>query len=177
MIKINKGSFKKGHKVLKEIRRKISDGHKGMKKPWVSERLKGNIPWNKNKKNVYSKETLERMKKNNWMKGKTGDRCPLWKGGPKILYEQIRKHFKNRQWRSDVFERDNYTCQKCGKKGDWIESHHLKGFDKIIKENNIKTLKEALTCEELWNINNGITLCKKCHNKTRNRWGKSGNVA
>lgn len=36
----------------------------------------------------------------------------------------------------------------------------------IIRENNIMTLTDAVKCEELWNINNGITLCKECHKKT-----------
>jgi len=42
----------------------------------------------------------------------------------------------------------------------------LNKFGIILKENNIKTFEEALLCEELWNINNGRTLCIKCHKKT-----------
>lgn len=34
---------------------------------------------------------------------------------------------------------------------------------KIQEENNIKTLEDAENCEELWNINNGRTLCRNCH--------------
>ena len=41
-------------------------------------------------------------------------------------------------------------------------------FSDIIIENNIKTLEDALQCKQLGDINNGITLCKKCHELTEN---------
>lgn len=100
---------------------------------------------------------------------KRGDKSPNWKGGISTIKNQIYHNFKYRQWRSDVFLRDEWTCQECGIKGGFgnkIEAHHLKSLKIIISENNIKTLQEALDCEELWNINNGQTLCKDCHKKT-----------
>ena len=36
----------------------------------------------------------------------------------------------------------------------------------IIRENNINTAEGALACKELWDINNGITLCLECHKQT-----------
>ena len=36
-----------------------------------------------------------------------------------------------------------------------------------MRDNNIKTLEEAIRCPELWDINNGRTLCNTCHNKTK----------
>ncbi len=30
-------------------------------------------------------------------------------------------------------------------------------------ENNIQNVQEGFYCDELWYLNNGITLCKKCH--------------
>lgn len=35
----------------------------------------------------------------------------------------------------------------------------------IIIDNEIQTLNNAKLCKELWDINNGITLCKLCHIK------------
>ncbi len=95
-----------------------------------------------------------------------GANNPAWKGGVTGIAWKIRKDLKYRLWRSDVFTRDNYTCQECGQKGVRIQAHHLKPFAQIIKEYHIKTLSEALYCEELWDINNGQTLCSECHRKT-----------
>jgi hypothetical protein len=82
-----------------------------------------------------------------------------------ILKDEIRRSFKYRQWRSDVFTRDNFRCVKCNKGGK-IEAHHcIKGFADILYENKIETLEQAEACEEFWNINNGITLCINCHSK------------
>ena len=86
-----------------------------------------------------------------------------WKGGITPLYLQIRHHIKARQFSSDCFQRDNYTCQDCGIRGGKLCCHHIKHFSWIIEEYNIKTLEQAIDCEELWNINNGITLCVDCH--------------
>lgn len=83
------------------------------------------------------------------------------------LHTAIRKSFKYRQWRSDVYQRDNYTCQFCGVIGGVVlNADHIKPFYNILKENKIGSLDEADMCEELWNINNGRTLCLDCHKTT-----------
>jgi hypothetical protein len=35
-----------------------------------------------------------------------------------------------------------------------------------LEKNNIKTLEDALDCEELWSVDNGTTLCRVCHKQT-----------
>ena len=104
-----------------------------------------------------------------------GDKCYNWKGGITEINNTIRSCFKYRQWRSDVFTRDNFTCQRCGKRGVKLNAHHIKAFSSILKENNIKTFEQAMDCEELWNINNGLTLCSECHKKTENYGSKMRN--
>lgn len=108
-----------------------------------------------------------------WNKGKTsandarvvaGSSHGMWKGGVKLLNSTIRGCKEYKDWRVSVFIRDDYTCRDCCKRGAVrIHAHHLKPFTEILSELNIKSLDDAIKCEKLWNINNGITLCKECH--------------
>ena len=95
---------------------------------------------------------------------KRGAKHPRWKGGITTLRKKIRESKKYADWRLAVFKRDNFTCQNCGNKGRLV-AHHLKYFENILLENNIKSTTEAYACEELWFISNGITLCPRCHIK------------
>lgn len=97
----------------------------------------------------------------------SGNKHYKWKGGITPLNHAIRTSEKSKQWRKNVFEKDDYKCILCREKGGYLHAHHIKSFATIIRENNITTLDEALKCEELWDIKNGITLCKKHHNKGR----------
>jgi hypothetical protein len=120
-----------------------------------------------------SEEVKEKLRKLNLGKPRPdylGNKNPFWKGGITAanwgLNKALRSTFEYRQWRSDVYTRDNFTCQDCGdNKGGNLEAHHKKGFQQIINEHKITTVEQALACEELWNINNGVTLCKDCHKR------------
>ena len=91
---------------------------------------------------------------------------PNWKGGITRIRVKIWWMIEYRQWRSDIFFRDNFTCQICELRGGKLEADHFpKLFSYIVKENNIKTVEEARECSELWDFNNGRTLCKNCHKK------------
>jgi len=133
-----------GKKHSKTTKRKMSESHKGKLGYWVG----------KHRSKKTRKKQSEALK---------GEKSSNWKGGITLLTKQIRQSFKYRQWRSDVFTRDDFTCQECGKRGCYIVAHHIKAFSVIFAEYKIKTLEEALTCEEFWNINNGLTLCEECH--------------
>lgn len=53
-------------------------------------------------------------------------------------------------WRLAVFQRDKFTCQKCGSdKGGDLRAHHLKPFCDFP--------------ELRFDVENGITLCHVCH--------------
>lgn len=53
-----------------------------------------------------------------------------------------------KKWRTEVFKRDGFQCQKCGSKKD-IQAHHVKAWK---SNQNLRYV-----------VSNGITLCRKCH--------------
>lgn len=123
-------------------------------------------------KEVHSGKTdSEITKLRRRLSARRGHNNYFWRGGITNLALRIRTCFKYRQWRSDVFTRDNFTCQFCGQRGGELNADHIQSFSSVIKDNKIKTLEDALLCEELWNINNGRTLCHKCH-KTTDNYGR-----
>lgn len=93
-----------------------------------------------------------------------GENSPSWK--PELTQEER----ENRrcgigipQWRQEVYERDNYTCQCCGDdRGGNLNAHHLNGYNWD---------KEHRT-----DIDNGVTLCNKCHKKFHDEYGYGNNT-
>lgn len=54
-----------------------------------------------------------------------------------------------KEWKKAVYKKDNYTCQICFDKPNKLNAHHLDGWH---------------WCKEKrFDIDNGITLCIKCH--------------
>jgi len=147
-----------GWTLSEEAKRKIGEAKKGKKNPNFGKHL-----------------SVEYRKKISI--AVSGNKSYRWKGGITPLKKYIRECFKYRQWRSDIFTRDNFTCIWCGdnKGGDLNADHYPKSFAKILQEYNIKTLEQAEQCEELWNLNNGRTLCVSCHKKT-DTWGRPKNI-
>lgn len=94
-----------------------------------------------------------------------GSKSHLWKNGITPLALSIRHSFRMRDWKYAVFGRDNFTCQSCKRGNVFLNAHHIKPFKDLLIENEIYTMADAEKCEELWDINNGITLCEKCHAK------------
>jgi len=84
------------------------------------------------------------------------------------LYILVRVSHKMNEWKAQVRGRDNWICQKCGCKG-WMEAHHIIQFSELMI--GIKTVNEAMEFEPLWDLNNGITYCKKCHKLLKNKGG------
>lgn len=78
-----------------------------------------------------------------------GKNNPNWRGGINPPNERARRTDEYLAWRLSVLTRDDYTCQRCGKRGGDMHAHHVKGFAE---------------CPDLrLEITNGLTLCKPCH--------------
>lgn len=135
---------------------------------------KGHIPWSKGKQGIHSEATLEKIRQskignNNPMYGKRGKDCPNWKGREcaTALQVRIKNSAKYREWRNEVLKRDNHICQNCNYTEVELEIHHKNEIALILLLNDITTFEQAMVCSELWDINNGETLCKDCHNLTK----------
>ena len=131
----NKTSFKKGQTAPNK-------GKIFGKNPEHSKRMKGR------------KASIETRRKMSKIGFKNRENCAFWKGGITKKNLLIRMGIEYRLWRESVFARDNWTCQKCKKRGVELQAHHKKSFSEFPE------LRFA--------IDNGETLCVKCHRKTEN---------
>ncbi len=194
----NKGWIKKGERLGKSTEFKKGE-HKSKNTEFKkgNKLNKGSVPWNKGLKGAqkaWNKGIKGEEYKSHYKNGFKGifkngsqigintqfkdDQCGEnsghWKGGITPLIKLIRGCFKSKAWIIEVFKRDNYTCQKCGIIGGRLVAHHIKPFNIIFKENNIKSLIEAFYCNELWDLDNGESLCVKCHKENHNKYGYKG---
>ena len=81
-----------------------------------------------------------------------GSGNPHWMGGITKPNKKIRASREYADWRKSVFERDNFTCGFCGKRGRQLHADHIKQF--------------AIFHDLRFSVPNGRTLCVPCHKKT-----------
>ncbi len=122
-----------------KYRQRMSDVHKGQKMSLAQiekqrERMKGNTFG-------FQKGFIP------WNKGK----------GNITGYQRFKNSKGHKEWRTSVFERDNYTCQDCG-----IRS----GNGKRVNLNADHIKPYALYPDLRLDVSNGKTLCVPCHYKT-----------
>jgi hypothetical protein len=170
----NKGMFIKGHVGFWKGKKRSPESIEKHRQSMLGKphpMPEGFVPWNKGLKLGYVPVGAFKKGMIPWNKGKV---CPQfhgangggWKGGVTALYDQIRNSTQMRQWKSDIYTRDKFTCQHCGdNQGGNLNAHHIMAFSLILQKHEITSMEQAIKCEELWNINNGITLCEKCHIK------------
>ena len=83
---------------------------------------------------------------------------PQWTGGPKHLQVST----AHREWRALVFARDNWTCQRCGRRSQGpdrvsLNAHHI--------------VHVSADPSRAFDVSNGVTLCVECHRDEH--YGKS----
>ena len=127
------------YKRTEEHRRKMSEAKKGDKNP--------------------AKRLEVRRKLSESQKGAKGSG---WKGGVTPINKIIRKSIEFRLWREAVFARDNWVCQKCGKRNGSHHPHHILNFADYIELRFV--------------VGNGITFCKECHKEFHDKYGYRKNT-
>ncbi|WP_052071030.1 HNH endonuclease [Rhodococcoides fascians] len=60
-----------------------------------------------------------------------------------------------KDWRTAVFQRDDYTCRECGQRGGHLHAHHI--------------LRWATHPEARYDVDNGLTLHETCHRALHKR--------
>jgi hypothetical protein len=133
---------------------------------------KDQIPWNKGLttpveiREKMSKSMTGIKKSEEFRKNMSGDRNLNWKGGVSAIEHAIRALPEMSIWRSEVFKRDEYKDCFTGILGNHnIEAHHIVAIAIIIEKYKIQTIKDALNCKMLWDVDNGVTIFKDSHIK------------
>jgi hypothetical protein len=160
--RLNKPCSEKTKKLLRE-------NHKGQHYSPKTEFKKGRKQFHTktqgfqkgHKINLGRKPTKKARK--NMSKAKKGDKSFLYidgrsKNRERCIHTSSTMEYK--LWREAVFKRDNWTCQNkdCNKNKCYLEAHHIKSWAKYP--------------ELRYELSNGITLCKECHNLIRKKYFK-----
>ena len=85
----------------------------------------------------------------------SGEGSSLWIHDRSKIKCRPNKIAKHKQWRNDIFARDNFICAICGLRGKYLEPHHIKRW------HDFPSLR--------YEISNGITLHRSCHYLTRGK--------
>lgn len=82
---------------------------------------------------------------------------------PDEIRQTDRNYFpQNREFVRSVFERDDFTCVICHQHGGDLAAHHLNGYNWDINNR--------------YNVDNGVTMCKKCHGDFHSIYGYGNNT-
>ena len=132
-----------------EVRLAISERTRGEKNPFFgkhhSEETKRKLA-----ERVVTDETRQKISDNH--ADVNGCNNPAWKGGVSSWKAVLMKSQLYKNWRKAIFTRDHHTCQMCNDNtGGNLQAHHI---------HPIRDHKNDLS---MFDINNGITLCKQCH--------------
>lgn len=178
----NKNSYNTISKLLKMFGIPIRTGSEAVKTQWIeneerrkqqSEYAKNELSVGESRENLIKimqtkeyrlKSSLAKRGENNPMYGIRGEDNPRW--DPKrthAMRQEQRKTFEYKEWRTNVFTRDNRICQCCGyEKGHILVAHHMNSWHWYE--------------EGRYDVNNGVTLCEPCHKEFHYEYGQKNNT-
>lgn len=90
-----------------------------------------------------------------------GENAYNWNGGSSES-QAYRKTYESKNFVRQVMKRDKFTCKICGHYSTDLNVHHLDGYN---------WCKEKRT-----DVENGITLCKTCHDSFHDMYGRGDNT-
>ena len=128
----------KGRIITPEWRGKISESKSGQKYPF-RKRSGPQTDEHRRHESLAQRKIIMEGRHNFYIDGRSKE---------KEQYD----NFEWRTWRLKVFKRDNYICQNCGKLNCYLEPHHI--------------IPKRVDRDRIYDIDNGITLCRKCHQMT-----------
>lgn len=166
--------------VSEETKAKISQSKIGHKK--TPEQIEKSAKWHRGK--VVSRETKDKLKearRNNPRPGgatKGSNKSESWRNKVKqthaekygltieehnawIAEKDDRRYFKSSGLISLCYERDDYTCNKCGERGGRLNAHHIESW-KFYPEKRME-------------LDNLVTLCTRCHKEFHKQYGNGTN--
>jgi len=102
-------------------------------------------------------------------KNRKGTNSGKWKGGcchtNKSKMNAIRKSIRGSRWENSVRLRDGIKCKKCNKLGKRNKYYQIVG----VTAHHIYNFYDYP--DKRFDINNGITLCIKCHERFHHKYG------
>jgi hypothetical protein len=84
-----------------------------------------------------------------------------WNGGSAKFNTSVRLMREHRKWMDAVKARDG-KCLRCGSTEN-LEAHHIVELAELLKRHGVTTREQARETPELWDLDNGETLCRRCH--------------
>lgn len=114
-----------------------------------------------------SRRSLSTSLKGKALPHQQGSKHRCWKGGitgwRKLARNRLNDHFVR-----PIMERDGFKCVWCSSVKNLVVHHHMRSFMEIVNivrgmvdDSDIEAFVNAIVAEH--KLDDGITLCKKCH--------------
>lgn len=106
---------------------------------------------------VIAEKLKEYRKKNPGVQ--SGENHPNWKGGISGDRDRFMSTNAYKEWRTEVFRRDEYKCVCCDVNSNTLEAHHILPY---ASNEDMRT-----------DVSNGVTMCRKHHSEFHSTYGRA----